>query len=83
MSTQALSLEQWETYYRGGAIATCPMGPDGDYDLEVRQAWVEFFSTLPEGARILDVGTGNGVVALIAAETASARRNSNARMLLL
>lgn len=73
MSTQALSLEHWETYYRGGAIATCPMGPGGDYDLEVRQAWVEFFSTLPEGARILDVGTGNGVVALIAAETAVAR----------
>lgn len=68
-----MSLEQWETYYRGGAIATCPTGPDGGYDLEVREAWVEFFSLLPEGARILDVGTGNGVVALIAMETASAR----------
>jgi ubiquinone/menaquinone biosynthesis C-methylase UbiE len=68
-----LSLEQWETYYRGGAIATCPTGPDGGYDLEVREAWVEFFSTLADGARILDVGTGNGVVALIAAETAAAR----------
>lgn len=69
-----LSLEQWETYYRGGALATCPTAPDGGYDLEVRAAWVEFFSTLPEGARILDVGTGNGVVALIAAETATALR---------
>ncbi|HVR81109.1 MAG TPA: class I SAM-dependent methyltransferase [Luteimonas sp.] len=68
-----MSQEQWETYYRGGMIATCPTGPDGGYDLEVRDAWVEFFSMLPEGARILDVGTGNGVVALIAAETASAR----------
>ena len=68
-----MSLEQWETYYRGGAIATCPTGPDGGYDLEVREAWVEFFSLLPEDARILDVGTGNGVVALIAKETASAR----------
>ncbi|MEZ0472330.1 class I SAM-dependent methyltransferase [Luteimonas salinilitoris] len=69
---QALSREPWETYYRGGAIATCPTAPDGGYDLEVRQAWVEFFSTLADGARILDVGTGNGVVALIASETASA-----------
>lgn len=67
-----MSLEQWETYYRGGMIATCPTGADGGYDLEVREAWVEFFSMLPSGARILDVGTGNGIVPLIAAETALA-----------
>lgn len=68
---RALSVKQWETYYRGGALATGPTGPDGSYDLEVRQAWVEFFSTLRDGARILDVGTGNGVVALIASETSA------------
>jgi len=67
-----LSLQQWETYYRGGMIATCPTGPDGGYDLELRTAWVEFFSTLPDQACLLDVGTGNGVIALIAVETASA-----------
>jgi ubiquinone/menaquinone biosynthesis C-methylase UbiE len=66
-----LSLQQWETYYRGGALSTCPTGPDGGYDQEVREAWVEFFSGLPDGARLLDVGTGNGVVPLIAAETAA------------
>lgn len=68
-----MSLEQWETFYRSGAISTCPTAADGGYDLEVREAWVEFFSTLPDGARILDVGTGNGVVAMIAVETASKR----------
>jgi ubiquinone/menaquinone biosynthesis C-methylase UbiE len=67
-----LSLEQWETYYRGGAISTCPTTRDGGYDLEVRDAWVEFFTPLPDGARILDIGTGNGVVPLIAADTAAA-----------
>lgn len=67
-----MSVELWEAYYRRGAIATCPTGPEG-LDQEVRAAWVEFFSTLPEGARILDIGTGNGVVALIAAETAASR----------
>ena len=67
-----LSLEQWETYYRGGAISTCPTARDGGYDLEVREAWVEFFTPLPDGARILDIGTGNGVVPLIAADTAAA-----------
>ena len=68
-----MGIEQWEAYYRGGALATGPTGSDGSYDLEIRQAWVEFFSTLRDGARILDVGTGNGVVALLAAETAAAR----------
>lgn len=68
-----MSLEQWETFYRGGMIATYPTAADGGYDLEVRDAWVDFFSMLPTGARILDVGTGNGVVAMIAAETALAQ----------
>jgi SAM-dependent methyltransferase len=67
-----LSLEQWETYYRGGALSTCPTAPDGGYDREVRDAWVEFFSPLRDGAHVLDIGTGNGVVALIAADTAAA-----------
>jgi ubiquinone/menaquinone biosynthesis C-methylase UbiE len=66
-----LSLEQWESYYQGGALATGPAGADGLYDLEVRQAWIEFFSTLPAQARLLDVGTGNGVVTLIAKEYAA------------
>jgi ubiquinone/menaquinone biosynthesis C-methylase UbiE len=69
-----LSLQQWESYYRGGTLATCPTAADGGYDLELKQAWIEFFSMLPSQARILDVGTGNGVVALIAAELASARK---------
>lgn len=66
-----MSLEHWETYYHGGALATCPTSAEGGYDQELRTVWVEFFSRLPDAARILDVGTGNGVVALIARETAA------------
>lgn len=68
-----MSLEQWETYYRGGAIATGPTGPDGLYDLEVRRAWVGFFSTLPTDAHLLDIATGNGVIPLIALDVARSR----------
>lgn len=66
-----MSLEHWEVYYRSGALATCPSGPEGGYDLELREVWRDFFAPLPTGARILDIGTGNGAVALIAAETAT------------
>lgn len=64
-----MSLEHWESYYRSGALATCPTSPAGGLDGEVRDGWTAFFAGQPDGARILDIGTGNGVVALLAAET--------------
>lgn len=71
-----MGVGHWETYYRGGALATCAVGADANYSLELRDAWVEFFGAFPNGARVLDVGTGNGAVALIAhdAATAAGRR---------
>lgn len=68
-----LSLAQWETYYRGGAVATGPVGPDGLYDLELRDAWQTYFNLLPQHARLLDIGTGNGVLPLMAREAARER----------
>ena len=35
--------------------------------------WLAFFSQLPDGARVLDVGTGNGIVAFLARDAAKAR----------
>ncbi len=66
-----MSLSHWETYYRGGALVSCPTDTEPNYSREVREAWVSFFAGLPDGARILDVGCGNGPVALIAKETAT------------
>lgn len=68
--TRQSSLEHWESYYRSGALASCPLGPAAGYTLELHEVWVEFFAALKDGARILDIGTGNGAIALIAAETA-------------
>ena len=67
-----MSVEHWEAYYRGGAIATCPMGPSSTYTLELRDLWLAFFAALDDGARILDIGTGNGAIALLAKEAATA-----------
>lgn len=67
----ALNLQHWEKYYRGGALASCPVGPGVGYTQELRDVWLAFFSALPEGASILDIGTGNGAIALIALESAA------------
>lgn len=63
--------ELWEAYYRSGALAACPTSADGDYGGELRKIWVDFFATLANDARVLDVATGNGAIASIAAATAA------------
>lgn len=62
-----MSVEHWENYYSSGQLATCPTGPDGGYDQELRTVWEDFFTPLPQGAKLLDLGTGNGAVIAIAA----------------
>lgn len=69
-----MSLEHWEHYYRGGALVSCPTSDERNYTQEVRDAWSEFFSGLPDGARILDIGCGNGPLSLIA-QAAAAESN--------
>ncbi len=66
-----MSTAHWEAYYRGGGLVTCPTGPDANYTLEAREVWLEFFGALPDGARIVDIGTGNGPIPLIAKDVAS------------
>ena len=68
---RGLSVEHWEVYYRDGAIAACPMGPSSSYTLELRDIWLAFFAELADGARILDLGTGNGALPLLAKEAAA------------
>lgn len=47
--------------------------PAREYSREVHSSWAEFLGTLPNDARILDLDTGNHVVALIAADLAISR----------
>jgi ubiquinone/menaquinone biosynthesis C-methylase UbiE len=65
-----LGVAHWESYYQGGRIAACPTGQDLNYTLELHDVWTEFFGGLGGAARLLDIGTGNGAISLIARQTA-------------
>lgn len=47
-----------------------------NYDDRVAAGWRDFFKSLPAGSRILDLCTGNGAVAVIAAEIGSVHRRN-------
>lgn len=66
--------EIWSQYWQFDRIASCFDGAgQTNYADEIADGWRRFFETLPDGARILDLCTGNGAAALIAAETARAQ----------
>lgn len=60
----------WERYWHFDRIASCFDGAGAsNYDESIGAGWRDFFCALPMGARIIDLCTGNGAAALIAAET--------------
>ena len=68
-----MTLPKWEDYWRTGLLASCPTDATGGCTGNLRTAWEQFFLALPDGARVLDIGTGNGVVPLIALANARER----------
>jgi ubiquinone/menaquinone biosynthesis C-methylase UbiE len=62
----------WSRYWARGTLHSCPNAFQGNYGEEIRTLWLEYFSSLPSGARVLDIGTGNGAVAFLAQEAARA-----------
>ena len=61
--------EIWSQYWHYDRIASCFDGAGAaNYDDGIAAGWREFFAGLPQGTRIIDLCTGNGAAALIAAE---------------
>lgn len=63
----------WDQYWRDGRLASCGGEGGTNYQPVIAQGWRQFFDGLADGARMLDICTGNGAVARLAAETAVAR----------
>ena len=59
----------WSRYWQYDRVASCMDGAGAtNYDEEVAQGWRDFFESLTPHTDILDLCTGNGAIALIAAE---------------
>ena len=63
-----LSAEQWSEYWRKGTITTFHGRFGQNYDGKVRDYWHGILDRLPTSARIVDLATGNGAIALLAAQ---------------
>ena len=61
-SRNAQEIESWTEYWRTGASVSCVASPEMEAQLTI--LWDEFVDGLADGSRILDLATGNGVVAL-------------------
>ena len=59
----------WDRYWQANRVASCFEGTAG-YAGEIAAGWRHFFSDFEDGARLLDICTGNGAVPMIAAEVA-------------
>ncbi|MEM1080016.1 MAG: class I SAM-dependent methyltransferase [Pseudomonadota bacterium] len=58
----------WSDYWAGGVLTSLPEDFGGNYDGEIAQFWAQQFVQIPDNGVVLDVCTGNGAVALLAAE---------------
>lgn len=64
----------WDQYWRDGRLASCGGEGGVNYQPAIAEGWRRFFASLSDGARVLDICTGNGAVARLAAETARLRK---------
>lgn len=60
----------WSDYWSRGCLTSLPQDFAANYDGELRSFWQRHFAWVPDGGRLVDLCTGNGAIALLAAEYA-------------
>jgi len=58
--------DDWNRYWEHGFMTSCRNAFAGNYEGELQEVWHRLFEQLPTGARVLDICTGNGAIAMIA-----------------
>ena len=72
---QATTAEVWSRYWRTGTVHSCGIDFKGNYTGALAGFWERQFAQVPEDGLIVDLGTGNGAIPLLA----KAFAESNAR----
>ncbi len=60
-------LNHWSNYWEGGNLTSLPQDFLENYDGEIGELWKDTFEKLPQQSKLLDLCTGNGAIALLAA----------------
>jgi len=68
-----LDNSEWLQFWRHGSVTTFERNGNPNYDGEIREVWERQFATLTPEALVADLATGNGAVALLAAEYSAKR----------
>ncbi len=63
---QAAATEAWTRLWRAGALHSCGCAFRGNYEGAIADFWRAQFAALRAGARVVDLGTGNGALLLLA-----------------
>lgn len=59
----------WDSFWRYDRLSSFHAAPGaGNYGPAIADGWRDFFASLPDSARVLDLATGNGAIAVIAVE---------------
>ena len=60
---------EWDRFWRYDRLSSFETGPGApNYSDGIAEGWNAFFDKLPDGARIVDLCTGNGAIAVLAVE---------------
>ena len=68
MSAEMSEISIWNDYWHFDRLGSFDDLGETNYREEVAAGWRSFFDSLPDGASILDLCTGNGAIAVMAAE---------------